>query len=197
VLIKILDWGLACLRRPGGGASGNAPGRLRGIIGTADYLSPEQAKNADAADIRSDIYSLGCTLYFLLTGQPPFPGGTLPQKLLQHQTAEPTPVESFNPDVPPGLTGVLRRMMAKRPQDRYQTPAALALALTPYCRAQAYAAGVRRDVRPSALEETVRRRDDTPVLAALQTEGHDASSPAPHGPQAPGGRSDARIASCP
>ncbi len=92
-IIKILDWGLACLRPPSESKTGPSEGTpTRAIIGTADYLSPEQARNADLADIRADIYSLGCTFYFLLTGQPPFPGGSLMQKLIQHQQAEPPPV---------------------------------------------------------------------------------------------------------
>ena len=67
----------------------------KGIVGTADYLSPEQARNHQTVDIRGDIYSLGCTFYFLLTGQPPFPNGTLMQKILQHQQAEPAPCSRF------------------------------------------------------------------------------------------------------
>src|SRR5205807_2986037 len=113
--VKILDWGLACLRPPSPrGAGGSQVTPTKAIIGTADYLSPEQARNADLADIRSDIYSLGCTFYYLLTGQPPFPGGSLMQKLIQHQQAEPPPTESLNPDVPPALSLVVRRMMAKK-----------------------------------------------------------------------------------
>lgn len=136
-VIKILDWGLASLRPPKGHllcADGQA-NSTKVVIGTADYLSPEQAMNPDKVDIRGDIYSLGCTFYYLLTGQPPFPTGTLMQKILQHQKDEPTPVESIRSDLPFGLAGVLKRMMAKKPESRYQTPAAVALALKPYCKA--------------------------------------------------------------
>ena len=80
-------------------------------------------------DIRADIYALGGTLYFMLTGQTPFPDGTIAAKLVAHQTREPQPVESFRPDVPAGLLAVLRKMMAKDPADRYQEPIEVAEAL--------------------------------------------------------------------
>jgi serine/threonine protein kinase len=101
------------------------------MIGTPDYVAPEQSRSARTADIRSDIYGLGCTFYYLITGHPPFPGKSLMQKLLDHQGKVAPPVELLRPDVPPPVAAVLRRMMAKNPADRYQTPAAVAVALTP------------------------------------------------------------------
>jgi serine/threonine protein kinase len=95
-------------------------------MGTTDYIAPEQAEESHAVDIRADVYALGCTLYHLLTGQVPFPGGTPLQKLRRHQDAEPRPAETLRPDLPGGLASVLRRMMAKRPEDRYQTPGEVA-----------------------------------------------------------------------
>jgi serine/threonine-protein kinase len=134
-LIKILDWGLAGLRAPRGATPGELVESVAScVVGTADYLSPEQARDASAVDIRGDIYSLGCTFYFLLTGQPPFPEGSVMQKVLQHQQAEPVSVDAFRDDVPTGVNAILRRMMAKQPQNRFQTPAALALALGPFVR---------------------------------------------------------------
>ncbi len=91
-------------------------------LGTFDYISPEQAHDPRDADSRSDIYSLGCTLYFLLTGQPPFPDGTALQKLLLHGTTMPEDPRFFRSDLSDSLIAVLRKMMAKRPSDRYQEP---------------------------------------------------------------------------
>jgi serine/threonine protein kinase len=98
-------------------------------VGTLDYLAPEQARDSALADVRSDIYSLGCTLYHMLSGQPPFPDGGLGERLFKHMQVEPPDVRQFNPEVPDGLWAVLRRMLAKRPDDRFQTPAELLDAL--------------------------------------------------------------------
>ncbi|MDY3552556.1 protein kinase [Gemmata sp. JC717] len=98
------------------------------VLGTADYLAPEQAVT-NVVDVRADIYSLGGTLYFLLTGQTPFPDGTIAAKLVAHQTREPRPVEEFRGDVPAGVLAVLRKMMAKDPAERYQEPIEVAEAL--------------------------------------------------------------------
>ncbi len=138
-LIKILDWGLASLHYPKGQSNPELLQTMAsGIVGTADYLSPEQARNHQTVDIRGDIYSLGCTFYFLLTGQAPFPTGTLMQKILQHQQGEPCPVESFREDVPADILGILKRMLAKDPEKRFQTPAAVALALAPFARCECW-----------------------------------------------------------
>jgi serine/threonine-protein kinase len=139
-LVKILDWGLASLsrRRATTLPNGDTPSTTKAILGTADYLSPEQALNPDGVDIRSDIYSLGCTFYFLLTSQPPFADGTVMQKILKHQGEEPRPVDTLRPDLPLGLASIVRRMLAKRPEDRFQTPDAAAVALTPYCHADRF-----------------------------------------------------------
>lgn len=132
-IIKILDWGLACLRNPSGtNAADDEP--TQSVVGTADYLSPEQARNPAGVDIRSDIYSLGCSLYFLLTGQAPYPDGSLMQKIIQHQQGEPRPIEEFRRDVPAPVAAIVKRMMAKQPEYRFQTPASAALALLPFTR---------------------------------------------------------------
>jgi serine/threonine-protein kinase len=137
-MLKILDLGLARLGEDQneGDAMAEDDSALKlthdGIvIGTADYMSPEQARNSSTADIRSDIYSLGCTFYFALTGQVPFPGGATVDKILRHQFEEPAPLDKFRPHVPSLLAGILKKMMAKRPADRYQTPADLSAALDP------------------------------------------------------------------
>lgn len=90
-------------------------------LGTFDYISPEQARDPRTADIRSDIYSLGCTLYHLLTAEPPYPQGTMLQKLLQHQGEEAPDPAQKNRRVPEALSAIVRKMMAKDPRRRYQT----------------------------------------------------------------------------
>jgi serine/threonine protein kinase len=98
------------------------------VLGTADYLAPEQAVS-NTVDIRADIYSLGGTFYFMLTGQTPFPDGTIAAKLVAHQTRDPKAIEDYRADVPPGMVEVLRHMLAKEPADRYQEPIEVAEAL--------------------------------------------------------------------
>ena len=95
------------------------------VLGTADYVAPEQIENSHAVDTRADIYALGSTFYFLLAGHPPFPTGTVSQKLLCHRTKYPPSIVEVRPEVPAGLADVLSRMMAKDVKDRYQTPAQL------------------------------------------------------------------------
>ena len=102
------------------------------ILGTADYLSPEQAVDSHNVDIRADIYSLGGTFYFMLTGHSPFPEGTIAQKLLWHQTRDPKPIRSIRPEVPQALVTVLETMLKKKMEDRYQTPLELMHALAPF-----------------------------------------------------------------
>jgi eukaryotic-like serine/threonine-protein kinase len=116
--VKLLDMGLA--RLVGDEASLTLDNN-ENVLGTADYLAPEQALNSHGADLRADIYSLGCTLYFLLTGHPPFPEGTIPERLLKHQVEMPPSIFNDRPETPPTLVNICNRMMAKKPQDRYQT----------------------------------------------------------------------------
>ncbi|MCI0380352.1 MAG: serine/threonine protein kinase [Gemmataceae bacterium] len=168
-VVKILDWGLATLRFPKGYTGPQLLENMaRGIVGTADYLSPEQARDHTAVDIRGDIYSLGSAFYFLLTGQPPFTEGSLMQKLLQHKQAEPEPVSAFREDVPPRVVDILRRMMAKNPEDRFQTPAAVALALLAFSREETRE--LTRLCRKVAMRKTppAARKDQTPLPAALE-----------------------------
>jgi serine/threonine protein kinase len=102
------------------------------VLGTADYLAPEQVTNDKPVDVRADVYGLGGTLYYLLTGSSPFPDGTVAQKLIAAQTQKAKPVTTFRPDVPPALIAVVDRMMAKSPADRYQTMAEVIDALAPW-----------------------------------------------------------------
>lgn len=126
-LVKILDMGLARVDvDPGKNMSLTQEGAM---MGTPDYIAPEQAKDAKSADIRADIYSLGCTFYFLLTGRPPFPDGNTVEKLLQHQLDAPIAIEQLRADVPPEVRAVVARMMEKKPERRFQMPIDAAEAL--------------------------------------------------------------------
>jgi WD40 repeat protein/tRNA A-37 threonylcarbamoyl transferase component Bud32 len=128
--LKILDMGVARLFQLSElEASLTTLTRDGSVIGTPDYIAPEQLENPRGVDIRADLYSLGCTFYFLLTGQVPFPGGTLVQKLDRQRWHTAPGVNQLRPEAPPPLAAVVRRLMAKHPDDRYQTPGELAGAL--------------------------------------------------------------------
>ncbi len=130
-VVKVLDLGLACLAPELKNAE--EPLTDFGVaMGTADYMAPEQAIDARRVDIRADVYSLGCSLYCLLAGRPPFAGGSTAQKLLRHQQDTPAALESVRPQVEAGLGDVVRRMMARTPEQRFQTPAEAATALEPF-----------------------------------------------------------------
>ncbi len=94
-------------------------------VGTVDYIAPEQARDSGSADIRSDLYSLGCTWFHMLTGKPPFPEGGLAERLCKHMMDAPPDVRKFNPRISRELSAILNKLLAKNPDDRYQTPAEL------------------------------------------------------------------------
>src|SRR5579875_956500 len=102
------------------------------VLGTADYLAPEQAMDSHSVDIRADIYSLGATFYFCLTGRTPFTDGTIAQKLIWHQTRQPKPISQLRPEVAEGVVAIVEKMMAKDANQRYQTPQEVAEELTPW-----------------------------------------------------------------
>ena len=116
--IKILDLGLALVNQDDSESLTVLYNEK--VMGTADYLSPEQAVNSHEVDSRADIYSLGCTLYYLLTGHPPFPKGTLAQRIAMHQSKEPADIRESRPDCPEILVDVCKKMMRKKPEERYQ-----------------------------------------------------------------------------
>lgn len=127
-VLKILDMGLVRMIDPKGERQSTLTQEGE-LFGTPDYIAPEQARDARKADIRSDLYSLGCTLYYLVTGQAPYKGENVLDVLLAHQLDEAKPVEQLRPEVTPQLAGITRKLMAKKPEERYQTPADLLTAL--------------------------------------------------------------------
>jgi serine/threonine-protein kinase len=129
--VKLVDLGLARFEHPGWESSGNLT-QVGMMIGTPDYVAPEQIRDSRRADIRSDLYSLGCTFYHMLAGVPPFDGHSAIDKLHLQQSAEPTPLEQLRPDVPAKVAAMVRQLMAKKPRDRYQDPGEVAATLRPY-----------------------------------------------------------------
>jgi serine/threonine protein kinase len=125
---KLTDLGLAISLE----SQGEPVTRDGATVGTFDYISPEQARHSRAIDIRSDIYSLGCTLYHMLAGRVPFPQPSLPEKLYSHQLVTPEPLADLVSDLPAGLDAVVHRMMAKAPEARFATPSEVVGALVPY-----------------------------------------------------------------
>jgi hypothetical protein len=143
-VVKVLDFGLARFTRESG-SSHTAAGV---VLGTPAYMAPEQAADPRSADIRADLYSLGCTLYFLLSGRPPFAGDSPLELLRAHREDTPRPVSARRADVPAELEGVLSRLLAKDPAARYATPRALADALRPFTRPSVRPARTVRSRRP-------------------------------------------------
>ena len=153
--VKILDLGLARFFDPASGPSLSAE-HGENLLGTADYLAPEQAVNSHTVDARADIYSLGQTGYFLLTGHAPFPTGTIAERLMAHQVKSPEPIERERPDVPPALLAIIERMTAKKPEFRYQSVKEVAEALDKWLSQepkehdlQGFAARFQKQLHPS------------------------------------------------
>src|SRR5205823_6444802 len=128
--VKLLDFGLARM------ASERTETKFQtaagAYMGTPEYMAPEQATDARTADIRADIYSLGCTLFCLLTGRPPFQDDTHVKLALAHITQAPPNLAAFCPDAPAALEAIVARMLAKNPADRFQTPIEVAQAMLPF-----------------------------------------------------------------
>jgi serine/threonine protein kinase len=129
-LTKVLDFGLARMRSAQ--VPGTALTQADSFMGTPEYVAPEQATDARQADTRADIYSLGCTLFALLTGRPPFVEDTAVKLVLAHIGQQPAPVRELRPDVPPKLSAVVAKMLAKDPAERFQRPIEVAEALVPF-----------------------------------------------------------------
>ena len=123
-IVKVLDFGLAKVTSEGQTDSGLT--REGQMLGTPDYIAPEQIRDAQSADIRADIYSLGCTFYYLLTGGPPFRGDHLWDVYQAHFSMEASPLNLVRPEVPVELAALVAKMMAKEPGRRFQTPGEVA-----------------------------------------------------------------------
>ncbi len=193
--VRILDFGLARLAREQETAatssdkdSGDQMRRtadaltmVGSVLGTPDYIAPEQAMDAHSADTRADIYSLGCTCYFLLTGHPPYPGGTAVQKLLAHSEMEPSPIADERRDIPTDVVAITSRMMERRPDNRFQIPRDVAKAIDDFTKAGSpsreiansatqvgHAADATLDIRPLRFSDQEMLKVD---LSAISLEG--------------------------
>ena len=132
-VVKILDLGLARAIDPDDMVAPDLT-RDHTVVGTPDYMAPEQARNSKSVDARADLYSLGCTLYYLLTGRVPFAGASALEKILAHQSEQPPPLQGLRPEVPAAVAELVARLMTKRTEDRLQTAAELVAAIAPHAR---------------------------------------------------------------
>jgi serine/threonine-protein kinase len=160
--VKILDLGIA--RLEGDPISRRVNTAV--VLGTLDYLAPEQAEDSSEVDTRADLYGLGATLYFLLAGHPPYPDEDLGRKMALKQSADPTPIHFLRPDVPVPLSAVLSRLLARDPDGRYPTPAEAADALEPWAApGPDFPTRLFRPWQPDTVEQSDRGTDSdaTPV----------------------------------
>jgi len=179
--VKILDIGLAREFFDENSPAPSEDMELTGegvLLGTPDYLAPEQARDPRTIDIRADIYSLGCVLYHVLTGQPPFPDKNILTQMIRHATEKPKELQEFNPSIPEGLSQIVSWMIAKKPEERYPTPARAAQAL------DAYMLVTTESTKP--VEETPQMRKYLTWLEMSEKDGNGAAplaaSPVPAKP---------------
>jgi serine/threonine protein kinase len=198
-VVKILDFGLAKATRekraddPATLSAETQAGLTQAgqMLGTPDYMAPEQALDAQCADIRADIYSLGCTLYYLLAGRRPFEAATLAEVIHAHCTMAPTPLEKIRPEASHDLAAVVARMMAKDPASRYQTPNEVAKALAPFFKSGARGSGEQTEIWSSTAVSTLSapspavgppaaNQPSRPASSRAGFENNRADSAAPH-----------------
>ncbi|HTU19157.1 MAG TPA: serine/threonine-protein kinase [Gemmataceae bacterium] len=172
--VKILDMGLARLREAEAEeAKAKRLTRLGVVMGTIDFIPPEQALDSRRADIRSDLYSLGCTFYFLLTGKVPFPIDEPMAKLLAHSCETAAPIEQLRPETPERVRAIVCKLMAKRPEERYQTPAELIQDLAALSPAPA---------PPQAIPLAQPLNSSPPPVAILVSQKECVTPPMPYAP---------------
>jgi eukaryotic-like serine/threonine-protein kinase len=164
-VVKILDLGLARFTAPEAEEHSLTVKHDENVLGTADYLAPEQAVDSHTADARADVYGLGCSMFYLLAGHPPFTGGTLAERLVMHQKQPPPDIRLDRPDAPPDLIAICATMMAKRPEDRFASAAAAAAAL-----AEWLAAHQPAPTAPPPLVSAPRERKAAEVFATPNEE---------------------------
>ncbi len=148
--VKIIDFGLGKVAQAAQASSSGLTSQ-NAVMGTLDYMSPEQAKSAKTADIRSDLYSLGCTLFYLLTGRAPFVRDTQVEIIVAHQSDTPPPLSQFRTDVPADLEAIVMKLLAKQPQVRFQKPVELAQALVPFLKPMVMAKLVSPPIEPGKV----------------------------------------------
>jgi serine/threonine protein kinase len=164
------------------------------IVGSMDYIAPEQTEDATAVDARADIYSMGCSIYFALTGRPPFPGGKNREKMRRHREEDPEPLERLNPAVSEKFAAVVRQMMAKNPSDRFSSAFAAREELLPWAvneptmpldqpGDQSYREAIialEKGDTPPEMGELIIAKSEMPADLAGQINGRDGP-PAPSG----------------
>jgi serine/threonine protein kinase len=172
--VKILDMGLARLASEKGPAAGELT-HTGQILGTPDYIAPEQAKSTKTADIRADIFSLGCTLFKLLTGEVPFRGETLMEKLMARASEDAPLASTLRPEVPPELDAVIARMLARQAVRRYQLPREAADALAPFSLGAENGAAGERERTPASDKPfaTAKERDQEPLRETIPDDSGD------------------------
>ena len=181
--LKILDMGLARLSVLG--QPSLTVEQNEHVLGTADYMAPEQAVNSHAIDHRADIYSLGCTFYFLLSGRLPFPTGTLAQRLMAHQCEQPPCLSALRPDIPPALEQLCNRMMAKKPSQRIQTAAQVRDSLLEW---------LQRIKPVEEIDTLCFSRSDTQIGKAIEAQSSPVNTPAPIATPVPQSNADELVA---
>ncbi|HSQ55848.1 MAG TPA: serine/threonine-protein kinase, partial [Gemmata sp.] len=175
---KVLDFGLAYSPGEPLPEDHTIVGSNRYIVGTMDYISPEQAQNAIAVDARSDVYSLGCSIYFSITGTPPFPGGSSLDKIRRQRKLKPVALSELNEAVPRKFAKLVERMMAKDPAERPATANEARELLLPY-------ATPPLSLAMRSVRDTVGAIDNPSANPDLWSDGVETPEPAPSTPGAP------------